>query len=292
MPKAIVLPINILVIVAIATVTTIGMVGIYGTGFNPFSTSINLESVKNVACRKLVFGGCKAGTNEISVSYDANKNKVNDTGSNWNWATGTGDDNLAALCYNFFGRRDEKSCKQLCGCGGGMTSGGGGGGGPSCSCGAWANGACGAGGCAANQRQQTRTCTPGGCQPESQCINDPLCGGAPCACSDGTSCNSCAWTDPFKPSWCDGFENWVPNQCQPPHGCSCPLGQTCQGDGSCAVVSSGCQWLISFCASDPACIFCCTDAFTNPLYELVCGPPGCSGGVCVEGARMCSTTIC
>jgi hypothetical protein len=123
MSKAIVLPINILVIVAIATVATLGLASIYGVGYNPFSSAIGLESVKNLACRKLVFGGCKVNTSDIPVSYDANKNGVNDTGNNINWATGIGDDNLATLCYNFFGRKDEKSCKQLCGCVGTITSG-------------------------------------------------------------------------------------------------------------------------------------------------------------------------
>jgi hypothetical protein len=123
MPKSIVLPINVLVIVTVATVAMLGLIGVYGVGYNPFSSAMGLESVKNAACRQLVFGGCKKNTTDITVAYDANKNGVNDSGTNFNWATGTGDDNLAALCYNFFGRKDEKSCKQLCGCAGGAVTG-------------------------------------------------------------------------------------------------------------------------------------------------------------------------
>jgi len=48
-----------------------------------------------------------------------------------------------------------------------------------CSCTSWVNGACGAGGCSPTQRQQTRTCTPSGCDTESRCIDDPNCGGPP-----------------------------------------------------------------------------------------------------------------
>jgi len=112
MPKAIVLPINILVIVAIATVAMLGLVGVYGVGYNPFSSAMGLESVKNLACRQLVMGGCKVNTSEITVNYDANKD------GNISSA-----DTLSELCKNFFGRRDEKSCKQLCGCVGGAVTG-------------------------------------------------------------------------------------------------------------------------------------------------------------------------
>jgi hypothetical protein len=112
MSKAIVLPINILVIVAIATVVTLGLASIYGVGYNPFSSAMTLESVKNIACRQLVFGGCKKNTTEITVNYDANRDTKIDS-----------NDTLFILCNNFFGRKDEKSCKQLCGCAGAITGG-------------------------------------------------------------------------------------------------------------------------------------------------------------------------
>jgi len=44
-----------------------------------------------------------------------------------------------------------------------------------CSCTAWTSGSCGVGGCASNQRQQTRTCTPANCQTQEQCLNDSAC---------------------------------------------------------------------------------------------------------------------
>ncbi|MEM5778598.1 MAG: hypothetical protein QXD43_02190 [Candidatus Aenigmatarchaeota archaeon] len=119
MSKAIVLPVNILVIVAIATIATIGLVGVYGVGYNPFSAAMGLESVKNLACRQLVMRGCKDDTSRILVNYDVNGDGVNDT-----------QDNLLALCSKFFGRSDDASCRQMCGCVGTLnqttTSGGGG----------------------------------------------------------------------------------------------------------------------------------------------------------------------
>jgi len=74
------------------------------------------------------------------------------------------------------------SCQQDCGCQSGYTcinntcQ-------QQCICGAWANGACNAGGCT-NQRQQTRTCTPSGCGITSQCVADSSCVTYPNFCSD------------------------------------------------------------------------------------------------------------
>src|SRR5207245_1846471 len=48
---------------------------------------------------------------------------------------------------------------------------------PPCTCTAWVNGSCGAGGCSASQRQQTRTCTPTNCAAQSQCVTDSSCQG-------------------------------------------------------------------------------------------------------------------
>lgn len=47
---------------------------------------------------------------------------------------------------------------------------------PGCSCNAYSNGACGAaGGCPVGQRQQTRTCSPAGCDITSRCVSDGSC---------------------------------------------------------------------------------------------------------------------
>jgi hypothetical protein len=42
----------------------------------------------------------------------------------------------------------------------------------SCSCGAWANAGCAAGGCVVGNMSQTRTCSPSGCDLETQCVAD------------------------------------------------------------------------------------------------------------------------
>ena len=369
MPKAIALPINILVIVAVATVVMLGLVGVYGVGYNPFSSAMGAESAKNNACRQLVFGGCKANTSDIKVNYSS--------------AT-----NLFDLCKNVFGRSDEKSCKQLCGCVGTVTTGGTPLGDFSVSVvpvsstitvGSSATPAVSVGG--VSPAAVTLSIT--GCPTGATCQFVPNAGVPPfsstltitnaavggpyamtitgtnvtrtkttsyslkvnpvgCACSDGTSCNSCSNVN--KPKWCDSSGNLISNQCNAPHNCpcpvalpscnagtgvcsaaactcsdgticnscssnkpkyctvlkylvdycsycGCPLGQSCNADGSCSGAVA-CSWLQSFCGDEPGCVLCCYDVFSVPLYELVCGPAGCTGGGCVAGTRMCSTTNC
>ena len=55
--KGIELPINILVIVAIAVIVLLGMVALYFAGWTPFSSSLSYQSVKNTACEQLVREG-------------------------------------------------------------------------------------------------------------------------------------------------------------------------------------------------------------------------------------------
>jgi hypothetical protein len=49
--KGVELPINILVIVAIAVIVLLGLVALYFIGFNPLSVSISQDSAKSNACR-------------------------------------------------------------------------------------------------------------------------------------------------------------------------------------------------------------------------------------------------
>jgi amino acid transporter len=50
--KGVELPINILVVVAIAVIVLLGLVALYFVGFNPFSVTTALEATKNSGCRE------------------------------------------------------------------------------------------------------------------------------------------------------------------------------------------------------------------------------------------------
>jgi hypothetical protein len=72
--KGIELPINILVIVAIAVIVLLGLVVLYFVGFNPFSSGISLTALKNQACGNFTLSyscGSRGATTQ-SVLLSAN----------------------------------------------------------------------------------------------------------------------------------------------------------------------------------------------------------------------------
>jgi len=120
--KGVELPINILVVVAIAVIVLLALVALYFIGFSPFSTSISIEGVKNAACSELVRRGCADLTNTIGVNFDADGDGDTGATGTWVWRTsvcnvavGAGD-NLASLCNCSYSRTSEADCKRLCGC--------------------------------------------------------------------------------------------------------------------------------------------------------------------------------
>ena len=138
--KGIELPINILIIVAIAVIVLIALVAMFYPAFSGGSSVVTTESAKSAACQILV-GPKKCGattprptnTSEITISgFDANrdgivgdnqKNTINSgTGANFPTtcssppATNYDHDNLASLCICYYSITNERLCKALCGC--------------------------------------------------------------------------------------------------------------------------------------------------------------------------------
>ena len=124
--KGVELPINILVVVAIAVIVLLALVALYFIGFGPFSTSISIEGVKNAACSELVRRGCVDLTNSIRTpSFDSDGDGRVGIAGTWVFGTsvcnvlppavGAGD-NLASLCNCSYSRTTETDCKRLCGC--------------------------------------------------------------------------------------------------------------------------------------------------------------------------------
>ncbi len=101
--KGIELPINILVIVAIAVIVLLGLVALYFIGFNPMSTNIALDAAKNNACRDFL-----------------NQNPIcSNTGLAMNYPAGTAT-TLQAFANANFGcaaQTDQAACvRRICGC--------------------------------------------------------------------------------------------------------------------------------------------------------------------------------
>ena len=128
--KGISLPINTLIIVVIGLVVLLGIVAMWFGGFSPFSTSISVEGAKNALCDEEVREGCDDETRMQTIdSFDANKNGAvgaAEATQNFNWGAppactsatlpANHGDNLASICYCFYGRTTEASCRKLCGC--------------------------------------------------------------------------------------------------------------------------------------------------------------------------------
>ena len=134
--KGISLPINVLVIIAIAVIILLALVALYFTGFGPFSTAVGLEGIRGENCRKLAQEQrCAEQTWNIDVvGFDANQDNALTAGATWDWAgfatalaaedtsdfcgldATSSNDNLAALCGCYYNIDTESACRRLCGC--------------------------------------------------------------------------------------------------------------------------------------------------------------------------------
>jgi len=147
--KGIELPINILIIVAVAVIVLIAVIAMFYPAFTSGGTVMNSESAKNAACQIMMSRNCQAATSAITISnFDADKDGLvgTDAGQLWGWAagnpcagpdlplhsgctlastavntcrdpaTGAENDNLGSLCKCYYSITSEPACKQLCGC--------------------------------------------------------------------------------------------------------------------------------------------------------------------------------
>jgi hypothetical protein len=105
MSKAVELPVNVLVIVAIAVIVLLGLVVLYFIGFDPFSGSISITSLRNQGCGNFTLnydcGSRGATTSDIILP-----------------ANSYGVTNLLDLCTQKFGVSGDSECRAFCGCGG------------------------------------------------------------------------------------------------------------------------------------------------------------------------------
>ena len=105
--KGIELPINILVIVAIAVIVLLGMVALYFAGWSPFSGSVGVESVKNAACINYTRNNdCSPDPSTVNINYDVNGDGAVDAA-----------DTLQGFADGFYGCSGSANCvRQLCAC--------------------------------------------------------------------------------------------------------------------------------------------------------------------------------
>ena len=116
--KGVELPINILVVIAVAVIVLLGVIALYFSGFVTPAGVMSSEAAKEAGCQRVMRDpdGCITvtpstilldGTMTGVPAYDAN-----DDGSI------TAADTLLALCTSRFGATTESDCRKLCGCSG------------------------------------------------------------------------------------------------------------------------------------------------------------------------------
>jgi len=116
--KAMELPINVIIIIALALIVLLSITALYFSGWLPGAQTISLESVKNTACRELSTN-CNNDVNLITISnFDADADGTVDPGigiGDCNDLGGTSEDNLYMLCKCHY-NADENECRDVCMC--------------------------------------------------------------------------------------------------------------------------------------------------------------------------------
>ena len=216
MSKALELPVNVLVIIAVAVIALLAVIVLFYSGYSS-SQKITLDAAKSQACHQWIESGCSITSSDILIkNFDVDSDGNINTDSNPFSDVG---DNLTELGSKYYQTSSEANLKDLCGCTASSWGGGGGGGGGctplTCAdypgqCGSLSDGCGGSG-------TITCTCSSGFCSG-GVCV--------PCNCflNPKFQCgNGCLFIGIF-PAW------WKKCQCIPP-GCGLATGTTCP-DGS------------------------------------------------------------
>ena len=128
MKKGIELPINILVIVALAVVVLLGVVAMYMSGTTPFIKGIGYEGIKTTGCRLLLQDDCTTSPWQIPAKMDVDEDgaicpplsTATDVTGVDTTATGctlaTKADSLQYFMEEHFGSADIADTKKKCGC--------------------------------------------------------------------------------------------------------------------------------------------------------------------------------
>ena len=124
--KGIELPINVLIIVAVAIIVLIALVALFYPNFRSSGTTVNSDIYKSAACQIMIDRHCDVDPQSIEIAnFDADKDGQMDSGTDWTFGglmdsncgtVGEGHDNLASLCECFYSIKSPEACRALCGC--------------------------------------------------------------------------------------------------------------------------------------------------------------------------------
>jgi len=129
--KGLELPINVLIIIAIAVIVLLAVIVLFYSGYGSTQGTFTVESAKTDLCYMLAQRyKCNEKSYNIydtnlkyDVNGDGNQNGATDPSTFWSSppspACGTGaasHDNLASLCYCHYFLKNEADCAKICGC--------------------------------------------------------------------------------------------------------------------------------------------------------------------------------
>jgi hypothetical protein len=115
MAKGIELPVNVMVIIAIAVIVLLGLVALFTFGIRS-GVPLQIQLEKGTACTSLVNSGCAdTSPDNIDLSID-----VTGDGKVTKKLAATAEfpaDTLQGLCDKYFNTgKSEAACKRVCGC--------------------------------------------------------------------------------------------------------------------------------------------------------------------------------
>ena len=110
--KGVELPINILVVIAVAVIVLLGVIALYFGGFVKPAELINQEAAKSKYCALVMRdpAGC--------TTVDTSAIGITDFDANGDGTCCDASDTLQALCETFYnvGAGDMAGCRRTCGC--------------------------------------------------------------------------------------------------------------------------------------------------------------------------------
>ncbi len=116
--KGIELPINALIIIAVALLVLLGIVALWMSGWSGGSQGVTIEAAKAAGCGALMrnSSGC-TGADPSYIYFNGNTPPVPKFDVNGDSSINT-EDNMTALCMRYYGTgTDKNACRRVCGCG-------------------------------------------------------------------------------------------------------------------------------------------------------------------------------
>ena len=118
--KGVELPINILVIIAVAVIVLLGIIALYFSGFMGPASLMNQNAALNAGCKSVMsnINGCQSAI-PANVLFDGTYMGIGKFDANGDGQV-TAADTLQALCEKYYGvtAGDASGCRKECGCSG------------------------------------------------------------------------------------------------------------------------------------------------------------------------------